>query len=179
MDPENPQVGDLLIRFSALMPDDVSIVSVQRGNGFMLYFAANGDTIELLEYGRLSAQQVFQSAQDRNTLLTWIIRALAFRFAFIGLRMLLRILPVLAAMIPAIGGLVDALTGLITFILSTAIFLITIASAWVYYRPGFAVALLVGTPIVTAGLIWAKSAKRKQAVLQMNGTAIPTTPPPA
>jgi len=176
--PQAPRIGDLRIRFSAVMPADVSLVSLQRGQSFMPYFAANGNKIELLEYGRRSAQEIFQAAQERNTLLTWIIRGGGFLFIFIGLRLSLGVIPILAAVIPAIGGLVDASVGLIAFILAAAISLLTIAIAWIVYRPILAIALLASTILVTAGLIWAKSAKRRQAVPPMHGATMSTPPPP-
>jgi hypothetical protein len=176
--PHDPQIGDLRVRFSAVLPTDVSIVSVQRGHSFMPYFASNGNKIELLEYGNLTAQQMFQAAQDRNTVLTWIIRGGGFLFVFIGLRMLLGVIPILAAVIPALGGLVDAAVSLISFIIAAAISLLTIAIAWIVYRPILAIALVVSAVLVTAGLIWAKSAKRQQVVPQMHGAAISSPPPP-
>lgn len=176
--PHDPQIGDLRIRFSAMLPTDVSIVSVQRGQSFMPYFASNGNKIELLEYGELSAQQMFQAAQDRNTLLTWIIRGGGFLGIFIGLRMLLGVIPILAAVIPALGGLVDAAVGLISLILAAAISLLTVAIAWIVYRPILAIALLTSSILVTVGLIRTKSTKRRQPVPQMHNAAITTPPPP-
>jgi hypothetical protein len=176
--PQDPQIGDLKIRFSAVLPTEVSVVAVQRGKSFMPYFASNGNKIELLEYGSQSAQQMFQAAQDRNNLLTWILRAGGFLFIFIGLRMLLGVVPILAAVIPALGGLVDAAVGLIAFALSAAISLLTIAIAWVFYRPILAVGLLLGAVLMTTGLIWAKSAKKERAIPQMDNEAIATPPLP-
>ena len=173
-----PRIGDLRIRFSAVMPTDVSIVSVQRGHSLAPYLASSGDTIELLEYGKVSAQQMFQAAQDRNTMLTWIIRVGGFLFVLIGLRMLLGVLPILAAVVPALGGLVDAAVGLIAFFLSAAISLLTIATAWIFYRPILGIALLASAILVTAGLVWAKAAKRQQAVPRMDTAAVSTPPPP-
>ena len=176
--PHTPQVGDLRIRFSAVIPTDVSIASVQRGQSFMPFFASNGDKIELLEYGNLSAQQMFQAAQERNTLLTWIIRAGGFLFVYIGLRMLLGVIPILAAVIPALGSLVDAALGLVALVLSAAISLLTIAIAWVVYRPILALGLLIATVLVATGLLKSKSVKPASSNPRLSTSVIPTPPPP-
>jgi hypothetical protein len=162
--PQDPQIGDLRIRYNAVMPADVSIISVQRGNSFMPYFAANGNRIELLEYGDRSAQQMFQAAQDHDSLLTWFIRVVGFLLAFIGSWMMRGILPVLVTVLPALGILVDTAIGLIAFKLAAAITLVTIAIAWIFDRPMIAVGLLLVIALEAAGLIRAKSARRGRAI---------------
>jgi hypothetical protein len=173
-----PQIGDVRIHFNAVYPTDVSIVSVQRAESFVPYVASNGSQIELLEYGSQSAQQMFQVAQDRNTHWTWIIRAGGFIFMFIGCRMLLGTLPILAAVIPALGHLVAAATGLLSFVFAASISLVTIATAWIFYRPLLGIVLLVGAAVGIAGLKWAKTAKTPPPAPPVPAKAISAPPPP-
>lgn len=176
--PHSPQIGDLRIQFTAVYPTDVSIVSVQRGESLTPYIASNGNQIELLEYGVKSAQQMFEAAQERNTFLTWMIRAGGFIGIFIGFRMFLGTLPVLAAVIPALGKLVGVAIGLLSFILAAAISLVTIAIAWIFYRPLLGIGLLLGAGVLIAGLKWVKLGKTPPPTPQAPMEAVSTPPPP-
>ncbi|MEJ2694177.1 MAG: TMEM43 family protein, partial [Candidatus Thiodiazotropha sp.] len=140
----NPGIGDLRIGFLAVYPADVSLVAVQRGNSFAPYTASNGNVVELLGYGSLTAQQMFQAAQDRNTYVTWGIRLGGFIGLFIGFRMLLGTLQVLAAVVPMFGRLVGSAIGILAFIIAAVLSLLIIAIAWLFFRPLLAVGLLVG-----------------------------------
>ena len=178
--PHSPQIGDIRIQFKAVYPTDVSVVSMQRGESFAPYVASNGNQIELLEYGNLTSQEMFQAAQDRNTYLTWGIRVGGFILVFIGLRMLLAIVPILAAVIPAIGALVDFATGLLSFLLAGAVTLITTASAWIFYRPLLGTALLIVAALLMVGLKWVRKNKLvppPQPAMQGMATASPPPPP--
>ncbi len=174
--PGTPQIGDARIHFEAVYPTDVSVVSVQRGDSFVPYVASNGNTVELLENGFQSAEQMFQAAQDRNTLLTWGLRLLGFVLMFIAFRMLFDTLRVLAAVIPALGSLVGGAIGLVAGILAGVISLIVIAIAWVVYRPLLGVGLLVVAGALLFGL---KRAKGQAPDLAVARVAIPPPPPPA
>lgn len=142
MDPSNPEIGDLRVSFQAVMPAMVSIVSQQRGNSFVPYMAKRGE-VELLEYGETSAAAMFKGAQESNAMLTWILRGVGFLFMFVGLKTILAPLRTLGAVVPVIGNIVGYGTGLIAFLLALALSLITIAIAWIFYRPLLGVGLLV------------------------------------
>ncbi|MGD9950158.1 MAG: TMEM43 family protein [Desulfobulbus sp.] len=176
-DPASPSIGDIRIGFQAVYPTDVSIVSVQRGESFTPYTASNGNVVELLEYGFQTAQQMFQAAQGRNTLLTWGIRLAGFIGVFIGFRMLLGTLRVLAAVVPMFGRLVGGALGILAFIIAAVISLVSIAIAWIFYRPLLAVGLLVGAGVLLFGLKIVKSSDKVPAAPSMT-TATPPPPPP-
>jgi tetrahydromethanopterin S-methyltransferase subunit G len=175
--PGSPQIGDVRIYFSAVYPMEVSVVSLQRGNSFQPYVASNGNEVELLEYGVQSAEQMFQAAHDRNAFLTWAIRLGGFIGIFIGIRMLLGTLRVLAAVVPMIGRLVGGAIGLLAFILALVIALITIALAWIFYRPLLGIGLLVAAGAALFGLKKVKGESQPQAVPAAAGGP-PSAPPP-
>ncbi len=61
----------------------------------------------------------------------------------IGFNMVFKVASVLADVIPVLGGVVGAGTGIIAFLLAACLSLVTIAIAWVFYRPVLGVTLLV------------------------------------
>lgn len=173
--PGAPRVGDARIRFEAVYPQDVSLVAVQRGDSFVPYQASNGNRVELLESGILSAEQVFQAAQDRNTLLTWGLRLLGVVLMFAGFRLLLGTLRVLAAVVPALGRLMGVAIGLVSGILAGVISLITVAVAWLFYRPLLGIGLLVAAVVLLLGL---KRARPRAAPPAIRPAAVSPPPPP-
>ncbi len=141
-DPANPQVGDLRIRFKAVMPATVSVVSQQQQNSFVPYVAKTGE-VELLEYGESLAAAMFKGAHKRNVVFTWIIRGIGFLLLYIGLSTILAPLHTLGAVVPLIGNILEFGTRLLAFVLAAALSLITVSIAWIFYRPLLGIGLLV------------------------------------
>jgi len=147
--PSNPQIGDLRVSFKTVMPAPVSIVSQQRGNSFVPYVTKTGE-IELLEYGETSAAGMFKGAQESNAMLTWVLRGVGFLLMFVGVKLVLDPLRTLGVVVPLIGNIIGFGTGIVAFVLAASLSLITIAIAWIFYRPLLGVALLVaglGVPL--------------------------------
>ncbi|MDP6360650.1 MAG: TMEM43 family protein, partial [Planctomycetota bacterium] len=96
-----------------------------------------------LEVGTLEAREMVQQAQDENSLWTWLIRGGGFLMMFIGLCLICSPLAVVADLVPFIGDMIRMGTGLISGLVAGAFSLITIAMAWVFYRPVLGVGLLV------------------------------------
>ncbi len=136
-------MGDVRVKFKLVKPGDVSIVSRQMGDTFEPYQTKAGGTIELLENGVFSADTMFKSAQKSNRVLTWILRFVGFLLMFIGLNMIFKPLSVIADVVPFIGSIVGVGTGIIAFLISLVFSLLTIAIAWIFYRPILGVSLLV------------------------------------
>jgi hypothetical protein len=141
-DPAAPQVGDVRISFSAVNPGDVSIVSQQAGTSFQPYHASAGMDIEMLKRGVFTAQQMFQSALQANTIMTWILRAIGWFVMFLGLAMFFRPISVVGDVVPLFGSMLAFGTGLFAFVISAVLAVLTIGVAWVVYRPVLGIALL-------------------------------------
>ena len=143
----SPAIGDLKITFMSTMPTDVSILAQQNGNSFSPFTGDSGTTINTLTVGTHTAQSMFNSAQNNNKLLTWGIRILGFFLMFCGFKLISAPLAVVADVLPIAGSIVGIGTGIVSFLLSAPLSLITIAVAWVFYRP------LIGIPLlILAGL---------------------------
>jgi hypothetical protein len=91
---------------------------------------------------------MFKSAEQSNKRLTWILRGVGLLVMAIGLSMVLKPLSVLADVVPFFGNIVQAGTGLIALLVSLTLSFITVAVAWIVYRPVLGIALLVFAGVV-------------------------------
>ena len=172
--PGNPQVGDVRISWSyipAEMP--VSIIAVQTGTTFAPYVAkdssADGYTVDLLETGIKTKEQMFQNAENANTMMTWILRLVGWFIMYFGIKMVLKPLEVLADVLPILGDIVGIGTGIVAFLIATPVALVTIAVAWLFYRPILGIILL----ILAGGLIYLLIKKRNAAKAAKAAAAAP------
>ncbi|MDM8568902.1 TMEM43 family protein [Thiotrichales bacterium HSG1] len=141
--PEQPQIGDLKIWFEIVSPSTISIIAKQFGSTFESYITKVGGEIELFEYGTVSAEDMFKHEQEFNIMLTWLLRLAGFMIMFIGLKLIFNILRTLAAVVPFLADIVGFIGGWVGFIIAASFSLITIAIAWIFYRPLLGIALLV------------------------------------
>jgi hypothetical protein len=161
-DPATPEVGDVRITFRAVRPATISVVARQVADSFAPYAAQAGDEILLVDYGERSAAQMFKAAQDANTMLTWLLRFVGFFVMFLGLVMAFRPIVVFADVVPLFGTLLGAGIGVFAGLTAVILSLLTIAVAWIFYRPILAltlVALAAGSLVLLVRI----GLKRKRA----------------
>lgn len=159
-DPSLPQIGDLRITYHVVAPTEVSIVSSQSGQTFEPYQAAAGGTIDMLEPGRVDAGMMFRQAQQSNVMWTWIYRLGGFVLMLVGMAMILRPLSVAGDVIPFLGSVVGAGTGILSFLIAAPFACLTIAVAWLRYRPAIGASLLFAA-VVAAGIVFMLSRRGK------------------
>lgn len=145
-----PQIGDLQINFAVVLPDIVSIIAKQVGSTFAPYTTQVGGEIELFEYGAVAAENMFKHEQEFNIMLTWVLRLVGFIVMFIGLNLIFGVLRTLAAVLPFLANIVGFIGGFVNFIIAAVLSIITIAIAWIVYRPLLGIGLL----IVAGGLLY-------------------------
>ncbi len=160
--PSTPQIGDLRITYRIVAPTKVSIVSRQMNGRFKPYRAEAGGTINMLSIGIVPAEAMFEKAHQSNVMWTWIIRAGGFLLMLIGIAMILRPLPVIADVVPFIGSFVGTGTGILSFLIATPLAFLTVAAAWLRYRPVIGISLLIGSCVI-AGLIFFLSKRGKKS----------------
>lgn len=161
-EPANPAVGDVRVRFEVTNPQVVSVVAQQRGSGFTAYRARAGSSILLLEEGDVGAAEMFEAARTTNTITTWLVRLGGFLAMFVGLALVLRPISVLGSIVPFIGTVLGAGIGLLSFAGAAVLSVVTIAFAWLAYRPLLGGALLA---LAAAGAILLFRSKRPKAVV--------------
>ena len=162
--PGNPQVGDVRISWTMIPAEmPVSIIAVQTGTTFAPYVAkdsaADGYTVDLLETGTKTKEEMFQNAENANTMMTWILRVVGWLMMYMGLKMVFKPLEVLGDVLPILGDLIGIGTGILAFLIATPVALVTIAVAWLFYRPILGIILLV----LAGGLLYLLIKKRAAA----------------
>jgi hypothetical protein len=167
--PGSPAIGDVRISYKIVNPSQVSLVAVQTGETFSPYQAKAGDSVLLVEEGTHNAAEMFQTAQEANAVLTWILRAVGFFMMFLGLFLVFRPIAVFGDVVPLVGSMLGAGIGLFAFVIAAVLSFITIAIAWIFVRPVLGITLLV---LAIAGLVWLIRRGRAKAAQKV------TIPPP-
>lgn len=141
---QQPQVGDVRIRLDVVKsPKAISVIAVQNGDTFQAYRGKEGTQQLLVSMGTIDAAGMVQSAQDANVTRTWIVRFVGLVMMYLGLMMVFKPLVTVADVLPMLGGLLKIGLGLFSGIIAFALSLVTIAIAWIFYRPVLAIILLV------------------------------------
>jgi hypothetical protein len=141
--PGAPQVGDVRVKFQATPPAEVSILAQQQGETFQPYQTEAGRALSMLEMGKHDAKEMFQHARDSNNMMTWILRAVGAGMMFGGLAMLMSPLAVLGDVIPIVGSIVGGGTMIVAGLITLTLAPLTVAVAWMFYRPLIAIPLLL------------------------------------
>jgi hypothetical protein len=149
-DPMMPEVGDLRIRLAVVRDQPVSVLARQLDNTFEAFTTSRGTTIQRLMGGQLSAEAMFDPMQRENTILTWGIRIAGLVMTIIGFGLVLKPIQVMFDVLPILGSIAGAGVGLISGLLGGVLSLLTIALAWLFYRPLLSLVLLAAC----AGLVW-------------------------
>ncbi|MFC5344291.1 TMEM43 family protein [Brevundimonas staleyi] len=130
-----PVVGDMRISYEVTPAQEISVVARQNGDNFLDYRARNGSEFLLVADGDMPAADMFQDAQDANNLIAWMIRVVGMILLMVGFGLILAPFGVLADVLPLAGTIVRMGTGLIGFVLGLIVGTVTIALAWLAFRP--------------------------------------------
>ncbi len=158
----SPAVGDLRVSFSLVPATEVSVIARQKDDSFAPFQTDAGDKLEMLQAGDVAAADMFQAAEEANVMMTWILRLVGFLMMMIGIGMVLRPIEVVADVVPLIGDLVGMGIGLVSFAIAAPLSLLTIAFAWIFYRPLLGIALIAVAVGIGVGLK-SMAAKKKAA----------------
>jgi hypothetical protein len=148
-DPNKPEVGDLRISFQSVQPATVSIMACQAGDTFAPWTGSAGTSLERLMPGTVDAAGMVAQMEAENNTMTWILRAVGFLLMAFGIGLVFGPLAVMADVLPFLGDLLRGGVALFAGMVAAALSLLTIAVAWIVYRPLLGVLLLV----VGVGLI--------------------------
>jgi hypothetical protein len=139
----NPVIGDMKISFDVVYPSKtVSIVSKQSNNTLVPFIGKNGSTISELVFGTVSANEMFKNAISRNSTLTWVLRLVGLICCIFGFMLILNPLVIIGDVVPFIGSILGIGTGLVSSIFGFIVSFITIAIAWLFYRPIISIILI-------------------------------------
>jgi hypothetical protein len=173
-DPGMPQVGDLRVSFSVVPESTISVVAKLTGQSLAPYTTEVGGNLYMLDDGSVTAEAMFASEHQANTILTWVLRVVGFVVMWIGLASLFGPLRVLADILPFLGRIVGAGIGLVSAVLAFALSGLTISIAWLFYRPVLAVVIMA----VSGGAVYWLTRKSDSAPEPVPTGAAATPPPP-
>lgn len=155
--PGSPEVGDVEVTFMEVVPAKVTIVAVADGDTFKPFKAKNKKTFQTLRMGKKSADEIFESENNANSMWTWILRFVGIFLVVMGLRGIFGIIETVLKVVPFVANIVGWGVNLVCTIIGVVWSLIVIAIAWIFYRPLLGITLLV----IAGLLIWLFAFKGK------------------
>jgi hypothetical protein len=158
-------VGDIRITYTYTPNNSlVSILGKQEAPNILTsYIAKSTSDISRIDFGIRSAEDMFQSAAEENTLLTWIYRGVGLLFMFVGFSLFFRIIPMLLKIIPPLAWVADVGVSLVALLLTLILWGGTIALAWFFFRP--IVSLVILMVIVLVGSLVIRSRKKSPPLI--------------
>lgn len=154
MNPAQPRVGDLRIRYSRADLPEASFVAAQSEGWLKPFIASNGREIFLSAAEKSSAAELFDTAQSENTMIMWLIRVGGMIALMVGFSLFFSILGVIADVVPFAGSLVRFGTGMIAFVLTVLVGPLVIAIGWFAYRPLLSIGLLLAGGLIAFVVVW-------------------------
>ncbi len=161
--PDAPVVGDIRVTYTLLPVQPVSVVGKQIQSGFTPFTTSNQRTVLLAETGIKDAAILFKHAEDANKILTWILRLVGVIVLFLGFRMMLSLLEVLADIIPIFGDIVGVGASMVALLATAVVAPVVIAMAWFFYRPVYAGLILAAGAAIFFGLRYLSALRRQPA----------------
>eukprot|EP00419_Tripos_fusus_P051011 CAMPEP_0172821676 /NCGR_PEP_ID=MMETSP1075-20121228/16139_1 /TAXON_ID=2916 /ORGANISM="Ceratium fusus, Strain PA161109" /LENGTH=452 /DNA_ID=CAMNT_0013662567 /DNA_START=39 /DNA_END=1397 /DNA_ORIENTATION=- len=172
--PGRPELGCIKVKYARSGTTVVSYLGRMQGDGttrawmapssWMCSTKGSSSRVDLFAQGSRDAEHMLESAQDENTMWTWVIRVLGFIVAYVGMRSFFAPAEALVALIdsgldlfrfiPIVGGLLDFLgdvlrgavgcaISIIAFGLSVPSCIMVVSVVWAIMRPLIAVPLQV------------------------------------
>lgn len=166
VNPNSPQIGDVRVTFTKVLPAEISIIAKVSGNTFTDYTAKNKNKFSRLEMGTKDAAEMFENSRDENSTLTWILRILGVVLVIVGLRNLFDIVVSLLKVLPPLATVASLGVGLVCGVVGFVWSLLVIAIAWIFYRPVLAIIILAAVGALVYFLV--KRSKKNEAVADNN-----------
>lgn len=151
--PNLPQIGDLRITMTEVLPQTVSVIAQQTGATLQPYTAPSGRAIALLTMGKQTPQEMIRHTQFENQIQSWIIRVGTLISMIIGFLLILQPIVVFADIVPFFGTLAEFGTGLVAILCGLALWTVSTAFAWIAVRPLMAMILII-VVILVIGIIY-------------------------
>lgn len=167
--PDSPQVGDLRIKFTECLPTDVSVAAKLQGGRLEDFRTSNGQSIERLFMGQLSAADIMNRLVTENTIVAWGIRFGGTFLCVVGFTLILGPISAMTSFIPILGRLTSGLVFLAAVLMSVVLCSMTIAIAWIAVRPVLGVSLLVVSGIGVFLLFRLRAANTPSSLPQAMG----------
>ncbi len=129
------EIGDLRISFHAQMPHEATIIAQQTGDTLTAFTTSNGETLEMVENGRVKAEKMFGNARVFQSSMTWFLRCLIGLFLFIIVFIKFWLFPELIEVIPLLGDLKRCGAVLFSLVVTFGATSAVAGATWFSYRP--------------------------------------------
>ncbi len=150
----DPQIGDVRYSFQVVKPATISLVYKQNGDTFEPYTAKSGSTLEMLQLGTKSKDQMFSEEEQANETMTWILRLVGFIMMAAGIFLVLSPIAAFVDILPIFQQMASAAIGFFAILVALPLTLITIGIGWVFYRPLLGIGLLVVAFAILGGAFY-------------------------
>eukprot|EP00003_Mantamonas_plastica_P005716 TRINITY_DN14663_c0_g2_i3.p1 TRINITY_DN14663_c0_g2~~TRINITY_DN14663_c0_g2_i3.p1 ORF type:complete len:318 (+),score=107.15 TRINITY_DN14663_c0_g2_i3:25-954(+) len=159
--PGHPHIGDCRVWFELTAPTTELVDSakyVTNGNQETVvsvigklnmpttidttFSTVSGTELSMVHKGSMTAKQMFDAALSSNNTFTWILRFVGWLLMYIGMSMMTQIIHTLVDWVPIVRTLVSYGVSMVNFVLSFSLSLVTIALAWIRFRPTLATIML-------------------------------------
>ncbi|XP_070557219.1 transmembrane protein 43-like [Ptychodera flava] len=155
-------IGDVRIRFSYSgvsgkeysrefsdlgPPQQVSVIAKQIGSHLVGYENYDGEVIELLEFGKLSAEEIFEKEENSNSAMAWSLRIVGFLMTVTSIILSHHVLLVIVSWMPIVRELTKLNQPTFIVGISVSLTLHVIGLAWVVQRPLWTLVLIIPTLI--------------------------------
>lgn len=162
--PNQPQIGDMSITFTKVLPGEASVIAEVNGTTLQPFVAKNGKTLSVLTSGAMSMDMMYQNEHKGNSVLTWVLRLVGLLLVIGGLKGIFGIVTALLKVLPFLADIVGLGIGLVCSVLGAVWSLLVIALAWVAYRPVIAGVLLAVIIVLIVFLVKKGKDKKKTEV---------------
>ena len=135
LDPQNPQIGDLRVRFSILPPSEISVIAQVDGDSLTTYTSSAGYEVGELRMGRLSPQEMVEAAKEDSAILNWLLRILSYAAVLFGVGRAYKPISVLVSVLPVTGIIVTYRKVVAVFLLSLLWIILITGLSWLRVRP--------------------------------------------
>ncbi len=170
--PDSPEVGDVRVTFTKVLPAQVSILAKVQGDSFGSFTAKNGKSFQSLEMGTKTADEMYASEHASNKTLLWVFRILGILLIVGGLKSIFGFISTLAKVLPFVANILGWGIGVICWVVGLAWSFIVISIAWLRYRPVLGILLLA----LAGGLIFFLYSRKKNKPVE--APAEPQSPAP-
>ncbi len=146
---DNPQVGDLRISYTALVPG-ATVTAFGKLNGSALETYTDEEGSSLYRVYKGTHDEAVSTMHTEHVTSTWILRAVGFIMMWVGLGMLLAPISTMLDILPFLGEASKALISIVTFVISLILAGATILVSMILHN---LIALLVVLGVLVVGII--------------------------
>ena len=130
----------------------MSVVARQTQDTLEPYRTGSGGSVDLVVMGIASADTIFAGARSENSfgVRAWLLRCLGFLLMFAGLALALSPFSTLGEDAPVIRSLMRFGVAIVCGLVALCLSLVTVAAAWIRFRPSVGIWLLASAAILAS-----------------------------